>query len=95
MELFLGFLEFITQLPVWGEIWCLGAAKAGARRRRVQIAFGVEFLALFVAALLALTFDALGSAVFLRYIWIGALVVIAAQTALGIVLLIVRKVRKK
>lgn len=95
MEFFLGFLEFITQLPVWGEIWCLGAAKAGVRRRRMQIAFGAEFLALFAAALIALTLDAATGAAVFQYVWIGALGAIALQTVLGVVLLIVRRIRKK
>ena len=97
LEFFLGFTEFLASLPLWGEIWCLGVANESAdrSRRAAQIAFGTEFLVLIVAALAGLILDLTVSQTPFYYIWLGAFAVIAAQTVLGIVLLIVRRARKR
>ena len=94
--LFLGFVEFLASLPVWGEIWCLGVSRRAdpTKRRGAQIAFGAEFLVLLVAALVGLTLDLTVESRLFFGLWIGALAVIAAQTVLGIALLIARRIRK-
>ena len=99
LTFFLDFTEFLASLPGWGEIWCLGfARKEGGKKREnraLQIAFGAEFLVLFVAALAGLILDLAVARTPFYYIWLGAFAVIAAQTVLGIVLLVVRRVRAK
>ena len=97
VEMLLGFVEFLASLPVWGEIWCLGIIRRDApeNRRRTQIAFGTEFLVLLVAALVGLTLDLTVEGKPFYYVWLCAVAVIAAQTVIGIILLIARKVRRK
>ena len=82
---------------MWGEIWCLGVIRRDAptKRRGAQIAFGTEFLVLLVAALVGLTLDLTVEGKAFYYLWLCAVAVIAAQTVIGIILLIVRKVRRK
>ena len=97
VEILLDFVEFLASLPVWGEIWCLGVIRRDAptKRRSAQIAFGTEFLVLLVAALVGLTLDLTVEGKPFYYLWLCAVALIAAQTVIGIILLIARKVRRK
>ena len=96
IELFLGFVEFLASLPVWGEIWCLGVMRRDepTKRRAAQIMFGAEFLVLLVAALVGVTLDLTVESRLFFVLWIGALAVIAVQILLGVALFAVRRIRK-
>ena len=97
MELILTFFEFISQLPVWGEIWTLGVVRSerSDRKRGVQIAFGVEFIILLLICVAGLWLDLSLEKAPVSFIWLAAFGAIAAQFLIGVLLFAVCRMRKQ